>query len=79
MTSPYMVDTMRRFCQDRDFHEALKRLSSSFRSLEQACYGVSRTDIVRRMMSEIKRCSDLGCVRRIVEEYEEMLGLSGTA
>lgn len=79
LASPYMADVVRGFCQDRNFYDVLKKVSSAFQALESSCYGISRTEVVKRLIAEVKRCSDMGCVRRVVEEYEEMLGLSRTS
>jgi hypothetical protein len=31
--------------------------------------------MVRRFISEVRRCQDMDCVRRVVGEYEAILGL----
>lgn len=76
LASPHMVETVRRFCQDRDFYEVMRRTSNAFQALETTCYGMPRADMVRRLIAEIKRCASMECVNRVVEEYEEILGLS---
>jgi len=78
LASPHMTETIRRFCQDRDFYETLKKVSNAIQAVEYSCYGMPRAEMVKRLVSEIKRCSDLECVRKVVEEYEEILGISHT-
>lgn len=79
LASPYMAETVRRFCQDRDFYEVIRRVSNAFQTLETTCYGMSRIDMVRRLISEIKRCPNMECVSRVIEEYEEIMGVAHTS
>jgi len=74
LASPHMADQVRRYCQDREFYEAVRKVVSSVQALELSCYGAAKTEMVRRFISEVRRCQDMDCVRRVVGEYEAILG-----
>ncbi len=74
LASPHLAETVRRLCQDREFYETVRRASRALQELETSCYGVPRVDLARRLVREVKACQDMECVRRVVEEYEEILG-----
>lgn len=76
LASPYMAESIRRFCADREFYEAIRRVAGSVQALELSCYGVSKMEMVRKMISDVRRCQDMNCVRSVVDEYEALLGLS---
>ena len=78
LASPHMAETIRRFCQDKDFYETLKKVTSAIQAVEYSCYGVPKAEMVKKLVSEVKKCSDLECVRKVIEEYEEILGISHT-
>jgi len=73
LTSPLMIETLRKLCLDRDFYETVRRVITSVRALETGCIGASKDEMIRRMISEIKRCTSLDCVKMVSEEYERIL------
>lgn len=75
LASPHIADQVRRFCQDREFYEAVRKVVNSVQALELSCYGASRTEMVRKLINEVRRCRDVDCVRRVADEYEAILGL----
>jgi len=75
ITSPYLAEHIRSLCTDRSIADAVRRVSAAAEVLERECWGGSRADMVARMIEEIMRCETLNCVRAIVEEYREILGV----
>jgi len=77
ITSPYLSEHIRSLCVDRSIADAVRRVAAAAEILEKECWGGSRADMVARMIEEIMRCETLSCVRTVVEEYKEILGVRG--
>jgi len=75
ITSPYLSEHIRSLCVDRSIADAVRRVAAAAEILEKECWGGSRADMVAKMIEEIMRCETLSCVRAIVEEYKEILGV----
>jgi hypothetical protein len=75
ITSPYVVEHVRSLCTDRSIADAVRRVAAAAEALERECWGGSRADMVARMIEELMRCETLSCVRTVVEEYREILGI----
>lgn len=75
LSSPGVAEVVKQLCLDRDFFEAVRKVSSAVQAVESACIGSTRSGLVKRFVAEVKRCSNIRCVRRVVEEYEVLLGL----
>lgn len=78
LASPFIAETLRRFCSDREFYETLRRATSAVQALEKSCRGATRFEMVKKMISEVRRCPNIECARRVVDEYEELLDLAHT-
>ena len=79
ITSPYLAEHVRSLCADRSIADAVRRVAAAAETLERECWGGSRVDMVARMIEEIMRCETLSCVRSVVEEYREILGVKSWA
>jgi len=75
ITSPYLAEQVRSMCTDRSIADAVRRVAAAAEVLERECWGGSRVDMVARMIEEIMRCETVSCVRAVVEEYGEILGV----